>query len=88
MFVVAKISRAITDQSLQSSLFDVLTRHVPVEWEESAGTRLKVSVVCTRSEVLNPILDSIVNCDLLVTGSQPRYCQTGLLRSWQENPAI
>ncbi|KAJ4256900.1 hypothetical protein NW762_008996 [Fusarium torreyae] len=51
--IVAKISRAITDQSLKSSLFYVLSRHVPTEWEESGTQRLKVAVVCTKSEEIN-----------------------------------
>ena len=51
IFIVAKISRAITDQSLKTSLFTVLSRHVPLEWEESAAKSLNVAVVCTKSEV-------------------------------------
>ncbi|KAK4106679.1 hypothetical protein N658DRAFT_414629 [Parathielavia hyrcaniae] len=50
IFIVAKISRAITDQSLQSSLFTVLSRHVPLEWEDSAAQSLKIAVVCTKTE--------------------------------------
>ncbi|GAB1312304.1 Dynamin N-terminal domain-containing protein [Madurella fahalii] len=50
IFIVAKISRAITDQSLRSSLFAVLSRHVPLEWEESAAKSLKIAVVCTKTE--------------------------------------
>ena len=52
VFIVAKISRAITDQSLKSSLYTVLARHVPLEWEESAGKSLNMAVVCTKSEVM------------------------------------
>lgn len=51
IFIVAKISRAITDQSLKSSLFSVLSRHVPLEWEESGAKSLNIAVVCTKSEV-------------------------------------
>ena len=51
IFIVARISRAITDQSLKSSLYQVLARHVPLEWEESGGKSLNVAVVCTKSEV-------------------------------------
>jgi hypothetical protein len=54
VFIVAKISRAITDQSLKSSLYSVLARHVPLEWEQSGGKSLKVAVVCTMSEVMRP----------------------------------
>ncbi|KAK4235702.1 hypothetical protein C8A03DRAFT_46215 [Achaetomium macrosporum] len=50
VFIVAKISRAITDRSLQSSLFSVLSRHVPLEWEESAAQSLRIAVVCTKVE--------------------------------------
>lgn len=53
VFVVAQINRAITDQSLKSSLYDVLARHVSHEWQESGGKRLNVSVVCTKSEDIN-----------------------------------
>lgn len=52
IFIVAKISRAITDQSLKSSLFWVISRHVPMEWEKSGGKNFKLAVVCTKSEVL------------------------------------
>ncbi|KAL9562087.1 hypothetical protein ACKAV7_014010 [Fusarium commune] len=44
IMIVAKISRAITDQSLKSSLFYVLSRHVPTEWEQSGAQRLNVAV--------------------------------------------
>ncbi|KFY06936.1 hypothetical protein V492_07602 [Pseudogymnoascus sp. VKM F-4246] len=44
IFIVAKISRAITDQSLKSSLYSVLSRHAELEWEESAGKSMKVAV--------------------------------------------
>lgn len=53
IMIVAKISRAITDQSLKSSLFYVLSRHMPMEWEQSGTQRLNVSVVCTKSEEIN-----------------------------------
>jgi hypothetical protein len=59
VFVVAQISRAITDQSLKSSLYNILARHVPCEWEESGGKRLKVSVVCTKSEVIRPYFSNL-----------------------------
>ncbi|MBE3046256.1 hypothetical protein IMZ48_27710 [Candidatus Bathyarchaeota archaeon] len=51
IFIVAKISRAITDRSLQSSLFSVFSRHVPQEWDESAARSLSIAVVCTKSDV-------------------------------------
>lgn len=52
IIIVAKISRAITDQSLKYSLFYVLSRHMPTEWEDSGAKRLNVAVVCTKSEVM------------------------------------
>ena len=51
ILIVAKISRAITDRSLQSSLFSVFSRHVPQEWEETAARGLNIAVVCTKSDV-------------------------------------
>ena len=51
IFIVTKISRAVTDSSLQASLFSVLSRHAPLEWKESAAQSLKIAVVCTRTEV-------------------------------------
>ncbi|KAH8744019.1 hypothetical protein F5882DRAFT_455086 [Hyaloscypha sp. PMI_1271] len=53
VFIVAKISRAITDQSLKSSLYSILARHAPVEWEESGVKSLNLAVVCTKSEDIN-----------------------------------
>ncbi|KAK3291870.1 uncharacterized protein B0H64DRAFT_420096 [Chaetomium fimeti] len=50
ILIVAKISRAITDASLKSSLFSVLSRHVPLEWEETGASSLKIAVVCTGAE--------------------------------------
>lgn len=54
VFIVAKISRAITDQSLKSSLYAVFSRHMPSEWEDAGGQRRKdfsISVICTKTEV-------------------------------------
>lgn len=51
VLIVAKISRAVTDRSLQSSLFSAFSRHVPQEWEESAASSLNIAVVCTKSDV-------------------------------------
>ncbi|KAH6700598.1 hypothetical protein BKA61DRAFT_705543 [Leptodontidium sp. MPI-SDFR-AT-0119] len=53
VFIVAKISRAITDQSLKSSLYSILARHAPVEWEESGVKSLNLAIVCTKSEDIN-----------------------------------
>jgi hypothetical protein len=54
IFIVANISRAITNQSLKSSLYKVLSRHVPLEWEEYGGKGLNIAVICTKSEVCGP----------------------------------
>lgn len=53
IFIIAKISRAISDQSLKSSLYTALAQHIPNEWNESAGSFLNVSVVCTKTEEIN-----------------------------------
>lgn len=55
IFIVAGIQRAITDQSLRSSLFTVFARHVPQEWDESAAKSLNIAVVCTKSDVSDTI---------------------------------
>ncbi|KFH46600.1 hypothetical protein ACRE_024930 [Hapsidospora chrysogenum ATCC 11550] len=44
IFIVAKIQRAITDQSIKSSLYWILSRHAPMEWEASGGRKLNVAV--------------------------------------------
>ncbi|KAM4054595.1 dynamin family protein [Hirsutella rhossiliensis] len=53
VFVVANIARAITDQSLKSSLYSALSRNVPFEWEDSGAKAMNVAVVCTRIEDIN-----------------------------------
>ncbi|EFQ96945.1 hypothetical protein MGYG_08870 [Nannizzia gypsea CBS 118893] len=53
IFLVTNIARAITDSSLKSSIYNVISRHVPAEWEKSAGKNLKLAVVCTKSESIN-----------------------------------
>jgi hypothetical protein len=52
VFVVADIKRAITNHTLKSSIDEVVSRHARYEWKESGGAKLKVSVVCTNSEVI------------------------------------
>ncbi|KAI9739990.1 MAG: hypothetical protein M1818_005046 [Claussenomyces sp. TS43310] len=52
VFVVAKLCRAVSDQSLKSSIYSTVSRHVPLDWEDRAA-RLKLAIVCTRSEDLN-----------------------------------
>lgn len=62
IFIVSKISRAITDQSLKSSLYSVLARNMPSQWneqgEEQSRERLNLSVICTKSEVRPPLSHS------------------------------
>lgn len=53
IFIIAKISRAISDQSLKSSLYTALAQHIPHEWNDSAGRFLNVSVICTKTEEIN-----------------------------------
>ncbi|RDW73267.1 hypothetical protein BP6252_07174 [Coleophoma cylindrospora] len=50
IFIVANISRAISDQSLKSSLYSALSCHVSEEWEESAGKSYNLAVICTKSD--------------------------------------
>ncbi|KAH6682229.1 hypothetical protein F5X68DRAFT_192586 [Plectosphaerella plurivora] len=54
ILIVTKIARAITDQSVQSTLFSAVSRHIPMEWEESGGKNLKLAVVCTEADRINP----------------------------------
>ena len=51
VFVVARISRAISNQSLKNSLLQTLKNHVPNEWEQLAGRYMNLSIICTYSEV-------------------------------------
>lgn len=51
IFIVAEIARAVTDQSLKSSVYNVLAQHVPMEWEAAAGKYLNFAIVCTNSDV-------------------------------------
>jgi len=53
ILVVTNIVRAITDSSVESSIYHVVSRHVPLEWEQSTGKFLKLAVVCTKSESIN-----------------------------------
>ena len=48
-FVVANISRAVSDQSLKSSVLTALKQSMPYEWE--ANGLSNITVVCTKSEV-------------------------------------
>lgn len=61
ILLVTQIARAVTDQSLQNSLYDAIARLAPIEWElrergeddqrTSAPGRFQFAVVCTRSDV-------------------------------------
>ena len=51
VFVVARISRAISNQSLKNSLLQTLKNHIPNEWEQLAGKYMNLSIICTHSEV-------------------------------------
>lgn len=51
IFIIANISRAITDQSLKSSLYAAIARHAPLGLEASARKGAQIAVVCTKSEV-------------------------------------
>ncbi|EON64079.1 hypothetical protein W97_03309 [Coniosporium apollinis CBS 100218] len=53
IFIVAEIARAVTDQSLKSSVYDVLAQRVPMEWEAAAGKYLNFAIVCTNSDKIN-----------------------------------
>jgi hypothetical protein len=81
IFVVANISRAITDQSLKSSLYHVLAKHVPTEWETSAGRYLNVAVICTRIDVsilgLYLILLILIWKDINEEASRKKFCGPG-----------
>lgn len=52
IFLVASIKRAVSNQSLKSSLY-LLRRHIPNEWEEHGTSRLRVTIICTHAEDMN-----------------------------------
>ncbi|KFY44636.1 hypothetical protein V495_03340 [Pseudogymnoascus sp. VKM F-4514 (FW-929)] len=54
IFVVTKISRAITNQSLKSSLVSVVSKHAEMEWDDLSGAGgMKIAIICTNSEEIN-----------------------------------
>ena len=59
ILIVSKIARVITDQSVSTALFSVVARHMPMEWKESGGKKLKLALVCTEAEVKITFLDII-----------------------------
>ncbi|OBT72960.1 hypothetical protein VF21_08477 [Pseudogymnoascus sp. 05NY08] len=53
IFVVARISRVITNGSLKSSLLSIVSKHASLEWDEARGKGMKIAVICTNSEDIN-----------------------------------
>jgi len=51
VFVLSNISRAVTDDSLKSSVYEMLAQEMPLEWEMNRGERLQVTVICTKTDV-------------------------------------
>jgi hypothetical protein len=51
IMVATKIQRAITDRSVQSSIYNVLRSHVSSELNDKTTRGLKIAVVCTKIEV-------------------------------------
>ncbi|MBE3047624.1 hypothetical protein IMZ48_34945 [Candidatus Bathyarchaeota archaeon] len=51
IFIVTNIARAITNSSLCSSLFSVMSRHKPQDGDESRAKNQNIAIVCTRSDV-------------------------------------
>lgn len=49
ILIVEDINRAITSSSLRSSVFRVLSRHMPTEWH-----RMRIVVACTKTDVCSP----------------------------------
>jgi len=47
IFLVANISRAITDQSLKSSLYAAMDHYAPQGLESSSRKNLQIAIVCT-----------------------------------------
>lgn len=53
ILVVGRIARAISDHSLQSSLYMSLASHVPAEWQDHGAARFNIAVACTHAEDIN-----------------------------------
>lgn len=51
IFLVANISRALTDQSLKTSLDTAISHSAPSSGEVSRGKASRIAVICTKSEV-------------------------------------
>ncbi|OBT85494.1 hypothetical protein VE02_07345 [Pseudogymnoascus sp. 03VT05] len=53
IFIVTKISRAITHESVKSSLISIVSNHAGLEWDKTGGKGIKIAIVCTYSEDIN-----------------------------------
>lgn len=54
ILIVSNIARAITNQSLQSSVYTVLAQQVELDWQKNAAKKsLNFAVVCTRADEIN-----------------------------------
>ncbi|ERT01391.1 hypothetical protein HMPREF1624_02637 [Sporothrix schenckii ATCC 58251] len=53
ILVVGRIARAISDQSLRSSLYTSLASHAPNEWQEQGAARLNIAVALSHAEDIN-----------------------------------
>ncbi|KIX92369.1 uncharacterized protein Z520_11977 [Fonsecaea multimorphosa CBS 102226] len=53
VFILSNISRAVTDDSLKSSVYELLAQEMPLEWEMNRGERLQVIVICTKTDEIN-----------------------------------
>lgn len=49
--MVAEISRALTDESLRTSLHSAISHFAPSNGKESKGKVFKVAVICTKTDV-------------------------------------
>ena len=54
VFILSKISRALTDDSLESSVYSMPAQEMPVEWEINREKRLQVTVIRTKTYVSIP----------------------------------
>jgi hypothetical protein len=79
----SRIFRAITDQSLKSSLYKVLPQHIPAAWKETADDRLNPAFVCTTLMQVS-ILFHIANVGGEQSlGYQPEGCEGKILPFFQ-----
>jgi hypothetical protein len=52
ILIVANISRALNDASLQTAIFESIQRLFPYEWGKRAGQSFHIAVICTKADVL------------------------------------